>query len=59
MLLRAARKKGDGADIDPEVIQVILECRAEHPEWSAERLRKTLRIKKSVVDRVLNGGGPP
>jgi hypothetical protein len=60
MLLRAAApKNGGGAEIDPEVVQVILECRAEHPEWSAERMRKALRIKKSVVDRVLNGGGPP
>src|SRR5262249_47417534 len=53
---------GNGADrdafaarhaVDPLALAAILDCRAEHPDWSDEKIRKALHIKKSVVDRVL------
>jgi len=44
--------------IDPVIRQLVLECRADHPEWSVETIRRRLHLKKSVVWRVLGNGQP-
>jgi hypothetical protein len=44
----------DAHAFDPVVLATILACREDHPAWSAEQIRKALRIKRSVVEEVLN-----
>jgi putative DNA primase/helicase len=44
----------DAYGFDPPALAAILACRKEHSDWSAEKIRKALGLKKSVVEQVLN-----
>jgi hypothetical protein len=39
---------------DPVVLATVLACRKDHPAWSAEQVRKALKVKQTIVEQVLN-----
>ena len=54
---------GDGAAeaafaVDPITVATVLEYAELHPQASPAQIRKALRLKKSVVDRILREGDP-